>query len=167
MFGKYFCYNRNIMDDNQGQFSNTNGNSSNPNTNEDKKKQEYISVGGFSPEVVPASSETAPEQTSTVESGYERIKQIEKSAETREKKEVIHKLRKPVDDKKKQAKKVKKISKKYPSPLEKIKYFGYRPAREYLHNVDRIKKQVGKGDPGDTKTWLLVFLDRILRKEST
>ncbi len=128
-----------------------------------RDKSSVVNVGASSPEMGPASLNV--ETTPSAESGYEQIRRIERAAETREKKEVVHKLKKP-KDKKQEKKKKKKSQKQIQTPLSDIKYFGYKPPKKYLTNIKRLKSRVGKGDIKDSTTWLLVFLDRILRKES-
>lgn len=127
------------------------------------QQADQASGGGYSPEAAPTpvQTETQPQQA---ESGYEKIKQIEKAAEAGEKKE--------------QAPTPKQSPKPTPKPqpvtpekketpqAAKPKYFGYQPPPSFANNTSYIKRKAGTGNPKDSETWLLLFLDRLLKKES-
>ncbi len=121
-----------------------------------------ISTGGFSPEVVSSDTATS-EQTPNEESGYEQIKKIEQAAEKTEKQQAHQSERKSEETAKEDASRREK--KEVPTGV-KTKYFGYNPPPSIANNTDYIQKNAGKGNKAEAKTWLLVFLDRLLKKES-
>lgn len=119
-----------------------------------------VSTGGFSPEVVSAPSQQVESQPQE-ESGYEQIRRIEKQAEDEsgaEQQPVV----KPTQPK--QINEVKQAAKEAPQK-EQPKYFGYTAPKRITSDKDYIESNVGKGDKKDSKTWLLVFLDRLLKKD--
>jgi len=52
-----------------------------------------------------------------------------------------------------------------PAPNPTAKIFGYRPPT-WSKDFDYIRNNKGTGAADKTETWLLVFLDRILKKHS-
>ncbi|MBD3280550.1 hypothetical protein GF389_03440 [Candidatus Dojkabacteria bacterium] len=121
---------------------------------------------GATPEAGPMQTrtETQPAQT---ESGYERIKQIEKSAEAGEQKETAPKpqgARRPAP--KPKPKPDPKTPEKKEPPVKRPKYFGYQPPPRLANDTEHIKRNAGKGNVKDSQTWLLTFLDRLLKKET-
>ncbi len=51
--------------------------------------------------------------------------------------------------------------------IEPIKpsFFGYRVPK-WANDFEYIRKNKGKGDPSDSKTWTLFMVDRLLKKHS-
>lgn len=122
--------------------------------------QPQVSTGGFSPETVaaPVKTETQPAE----ESGYEQIKRIEKQAneEAQEQRPPQQPPSLPKSDPFKE--------KKEQSPQQtKPKYFGYTAPLQITNNPGYIEQRAGKGNKKDSKTWLLIFLDRLLKKQKT
>lgn len=142
-----------------------------PNSDDqNNKSQDYqqddqqISTGGFTPEVA-SSPSTSAESSSEGESGYEQIKKIEQQAELQEQKEKFQRQAEQQKQKSAQQSKQKREKKEVPDSV-KPKYFGYNPPPQLMNDPEMIKKQAGKGDKKESKTWLLMFLDRVLKKES-
>ena len=106
------------------------------------QQEEVLQGGGGAPEAAPMPNVQPETQAKQVESGYERIKQIEKAAESggEGQKEVIPKPQQPKQ------------------PPAKAK-------RKLASNTKYIKQNAGKGKAKDSQTWLLLFLDRLLKKE--
>ncbi|MFQ5493130.1 MAG: hypothetical protein ACE5DX_03165 [Candidatus Dojkabacteria bacterium] len=46
------------------------------------------------------------------------------------------------------------------------KLFGYKVPQQIAMNLRKVSDLKGKGDPGDARTWMYVFLDRLIRKQS-
>lgn len=44
-------------------------------------------------------------------------------------------------------------------------FFGYKPPK-WAHDFDYVRMNKGKGKPGDSKTWLLHTVDRLLKMHS-
>ncbi|MBN1332106.1 hypothetical protein JW978_04525 [Candidatus Dojkabacteria bacterium] len=120
-------------------------------------------TGGGSPEAAPVQQQTEmqPQQT---ESGYEKIKQIEKAAEQDTNREQTPKPQQTPAPAKQEPPQKKPA--KTGDQAAKPKYFGYQPPPSISNNAGYVKKNAGKGNVKDSKTWLLLFLDRLLKKES-
>lgn len=123
---------------------------------------------GASPESTPIPvqvSETAPKQ----ETGYEEIKRIEKEAESDQAIEAANKRVKQkqnVDSPENSQVQPDQTREKKEVPQGfKPKVFGYKTTPQ-VSDPDYIKKNAGKGNQKDAKTWLLIFLDRLLKKET-
>jgi hypothetical protein len=133
------------------------------------QQQAQVSVGG-SPEVASVEVKTgtdsanSAEVQSSLESGYEQIKAIEKAVEKQ-----AEKAEKPqhIETQQKQQKNEDKREKKEVPVTVKPKFFGYKPSKKIANDPNYIKSHAGRGDKQDSKTWLLVFLDRLLKKESS
>jgi hypothetical protein len=46
------------------------------------------------------------------------------------------------------------------------KFYGYKVPPQLATNIQAIEAQAGKGDPDQAHTWLIIFLERLLRKQS-
>jgi len=130
-------------------------------------QQAQVSVGGSpeaaSVEIKSSNSMSNAESQPNLESGYEQIKAIEKAVEKQ-----AEKAEKPqhVETQQKQQKNEDKREKKEVPVTVKPKFFGYKPSKKIANDPNYIKSHAGRGDKQDSKTWLLVFLDRLLKKES-
>lgn len=123
--------------------------------------QQQISTGGFSPEII---STPAPQESQgSPETGYEQIKQIEQQAENGA--ESAPEMPLPQEKTKPETTSETREKKEVPSGV-KSKYFGYHPPKNIAQDANYIKSNSGRGAKNESKTWLLMFLDRILKKES-
>lgn len=129
---------------------------------------QYGASGGSPEAPTPISgNESAPDQGS--EFGYERLKQLEQSAETAleaaERKESNK-----VDDPKQRRPQQPQHKKK--NPVRKVpntnapKYFGYNISPQIANNPQIVKSRAGKGDPKNSQTWVYVLLERLLKMRS-
>ena len=120
-----------------------------------------VNVSGSPEAPVMAPVEQAPQKA---ESGYEKILEIEQQVESIEKRE---KQKQPLFRPKKKSKSVKESAeKKEIPPALQPKFFGYKPSKKLAGNPQMVKRQAGRGNSSDSKTWLLIFLDRLLKKEN-
>lgn len=132
--------------------------------NDDQNQQVQAPVGGgVSPETGPVAP-TQGEAQPKAESGYEQIKKIEQEAERADQMEKKPRRMKP--SKQKPESQSQTGEKKETPQAIQPKYFGYKPPKDLISNPQKVKRQAGTGNKQDAKTWLLVFLDRVLKKES-
>ncbi len=112
----------------------------------------------------PMVAPTNAEASKTQEGGYEQIKQIEQQAQKIEKREgqLERTPQKPTPQKPQ----AKTVEKKEPQ-VEKPKVFGYNPPPQLINNPSLVKKNVGKGNSHDSKTWLIMLLDRIFKQQNS
>jgi len=118
-----------------------------------------ISVG--TPEApVPVQSEAAPQAP---EYGGEAIKRIEQQAQPEtgaEQKEFRPQSPQPQQPAKSQP------APALPTQPDAPSFFGYKVPPQLLANPQAIMEQSGKGSTKEARTWLIVFLERMLRKQS-
>lgn len=119
---------------------------------------QYASTGV--PEA-PAQSqaETAPQAP---EYGNEAIRRIEQQAQPEQRAERQETPRPPVAQPQKRSQPKPQKAETAPAP----KFYGYSIPPQLASNITMIKQNQGKGDPGNARTWLYVFLDRLLKKQS-
>ena len=130
---------------------------------DENQQQGPISVG--SPESAPMSP-TVPESNNTSpEFGYEALKRIEQTPESisdAERKETAPQQRQQPKQQ------TKPVQKPQPIPQPKQqgpKVFGYNIPPALLNNFQAISRSRSKGSPKDSSTWVVMLLDRILRKQ--
>ena len=117
-----------------------------------------------SPEAAPAPvAETVQE---SIEYGYEAIKNIEQNAEKSSEQEVSE-PKPDLPDESMQAPE--------PPPIPSVpvapkpqgpKFFGYPIPPSMTSDLSALKKKKGKGETQEAKTWMMILLDRLLRKQS-
>lgn len=118
-----------------------------------------------SPESAPIASPESSTAEPTPEYGYEKIQDIEASAEVDnaqpEKGETI-----PTQPEEKTepapTPPVAPVASKPTGP----KFFGYPIPQSLTSNLEELKQKRGKGDLVDARTWMVVLLDRFLRKQN-
>lgn len=125
------------------------------------QQQGYVSTGN--PEA-PASApaETAP---AAPEYGNEAIRRIEQQMPNEggaERKEV----RNPVPQQPVPVQKPRPAASPPPPAGIMPKFYGYKVPPQLATNINAIEAEAGKGDPDQAHTWLIIFLERLLRKQS-
>lgn len=129
-------------------------------------EQQMISVGG--PEA-PASmpvAEAAPKPN--VEFGYEAIKKIEQGAENLKQIEHKEQLAKsqPPQVPQNQVQAAKPVVNQPVVAPNAVKISGYKVAPQVASNLSYVSSQKGKGDPKQSRTWVVMLLDRLLKRQT-
>lgn len=132
------------------------GNPQDPSQNQ----QQYSAYQG-SPESapVPLNVESPVAQPEYGNEALKRIEQQPESIEAAERKDVRQPSQQPQQNK----------PVVQPAKLPAItppKFFGYNVPPKIASNYALIRSQKGKGDPEQARTWLYVFLDRLLKKQT-
>ncbi len=120
-----------------------------------------VTVGG--PETAPANT-GAVEQQAVPEYGYDRIKQIENDAKKAEL-AIERKDNMQVQVPQQPATPQQPLIPK-PAAPQGPKFFGYKVSSALANNFRYIASQKGKGDTESSKTWIVMLLDRLLKKQT-
>ncbi|MCA9383244.1 hypothetical protein KC909_02660 [Candidatus Dojkabacteria bacterium] len=128
------------------------------------QQQGPISVG--SPEAGPMTIAQPESNNASPEYGYEELKRLEQSPESiagAERKEGTH--QQPQQQQQIQTKTVQKPAPTPPPAPQGPKVFGYSIPPSLLTNFQSVAKSKSKGNPKDSSTWVVMLLDRILKKQ--
>lgn len=121
-------------------------------------------AGSLESAPVPVANESAGEQAP--EFGYEQIQNMERSVEGENSSEQGEQV-KPQEE----TEEIEPEPTPIPPPVTDQKpqgprFFGYQIPQVLTSNLSSLRSQVGKGDPVDARTWMVVLLDRLLQKQS-
>lgn len=136
----------------------------NQNPNPDPNDQNYVSGGSIEAGPAMPQAEQAQERP---EYGHEIIKRIETSAETALEQAERKESYQPDDPARQQAyaDDAAKKEKKSEDPVAP-QYYGYNIPPQIANNYEYVKASAGKGDPSQSRTWIFMLLDRMLKMRS-
>jgi len=136
-----------------------------PNTGQPIQPQRQTATVG-SPETGPIQIETSPDSGTeqSTEYGHEAIRKIEQQPNPEQSAEQMEQRAAPRPQQPQQQKPQPKPKK--PSGPEPPSFYGYKVPLNISTNPKLIAEKKGTGDPSDSRTWVYMFLDRLLKKQS-
>jgi len=129
----------------------------------DSNPQQVVSTG--TPEASPVVTTAAETSGENQEFGYEAVKRLENSPESFEQKEAQKPSKIRIGKKKDKKKKDDKDSSEKKLTVMPT-FFGYKVSPHLANNYQLIMDNKGKGDPHTARPWIMLMLDRLLKKQT-
>ena len=117
------------------------------------------------PEAGPVQAGPVEVTPALTEYGYEALQQIENAGEQKAQNENREATPQAIPSSS-SSRPIKKVVSEETTARKQPKFFGYNVPPKLANDFGLIKSKKGKGSPQKARTWILMLLDRLLKKQS-